>query len=139
MGVAVLRYRLYDIDRVINRTLVYGVLTVLLAAAYGAATLLIGTAVGSGSAWATAGATLLVAVAFRPLRGRVQDVVDRRFSRARYDARRGSRASSRTCVPAVPRPRRSSRCSARCSRTRSSSCGSSCPRASSMSTRGPAG
>ena len=87
VGVAVLRYRLYDIDRVINRTLVYGVLTVLLAAAYGATTLLIGTGVGSGSAWSTAGATLLVAVAFRPLRGRVQDVVDRRFSRARYDAR----------------------------------------------------
>lgn len=87
VGVAVLRYRLYDIDRVINRTLVYGVLTVLLAAAYGAATLLIGTAVGSGSAWSTAGATLLVAVGFRPLRGRVQDVVDRRFSRARYAAR----------------------------------------------------
>ena len=88
VGVAVLRYRLYDIDRLINRTLVYGVLTLLLAAAYGATALLLGTAVGSGSAWPTAGATLLVAVAFRPLRGRVQDAVDRRFSRARYDARR---------------------------------------------------
>ena len=88
IGVAVLRYRLYDIDRVINRTLVYGVLTVLLAAAYGATALLLGTALGSGSAWATAGATLLVAVAFRPLRAAVQDAVDRRFSRARYDARR---------------------------------------------------
>jgi signal transduction histidine kinase len=88
VGVAVLRYRLYDIDRVINRTLVYGVLTLLLAAAYAATTLLLGTALGSGSAWPTAVATLLVAVAFRPLRGRVQDAVDRRFSRARYDARR---------------------------------------------------
>lgn len=88
IGVAVLRYRLYDIDRVINRTLVYGVLTVLLATAYGATALLLGTALGSGSAWATAGATLLVAVAFRPLRGAVQDAVDRRFNRARYDARR---------------------------------------------------
>ena len=88
IGVAVLRYRLYDIDRVINRTLVYGVLTVLLATAYGATALLLGTALGSGSAWATAGATLLVAVAFRPLREAVQDAVDRRFSRARYDARR---------------------------------------------------
>jgi signal transduction histidine kinase len=87
VGVAVLRYRLYDIDRVINRTLVYGVLTLLLAGAYAATTLLLGTELGSGSAWPTAVATLLVAVAFRPLRGRVQDWVDRRFSRARYAAR----------------------------------------------------
>jgi signal transduction histidine kinase len=88
IGLAVLRYRLYDIDRIINRTLVYGVLTALLAAVYAATTLLLGTALGSGSAWSTAAATLLVAVAFRPLRERVQDAVDRRFSRARYDARR---------------------------------------------------
>jgi signal transduction histidine kinase len=87
VGVAVLRYRLYDIDRVINRTLVYGVLTLLLAGAYAVTTLLVGTGLGSGSAWPTAVATLLVAVAFRPLRGRVQDAVDHRFSRARYDAR----------------------------------------------------
>jgi signal transduction histidine kinase len=88
IGVAILRYRLYAIDRIINRTLVYGVLTLMLAAAYGATALVLGTALGSGSAWATAGATLAVAVAFRPLRARVQDLVDRRFSRARYDARR---------------------------------------------------
>ncbi len=88
IGVAVLRYRLYAIDRLINRTLVYGVLTIVLAAAYGATALVLGTALGSGSAWATAGATLAVAVAFRPVRARVQDLVDRRFSRARYDARR---------------------------------------------------
>jgi signal transduction histidine kinase len=88
VGVAVLRYRLYDIDRLINRTLVYGVLTLLLAGTYAAAALLLGTALGAGSSWATAGATLLVAVAFRPLRARVQDVVDRRFNRARYDGLR---------------------------------------------------
>ena len=70
VGVAVLRYRLYEIDRVINRTLVYGVLTLLLAGAYAATALLLGTAVGSGSAWPTAVATLFVAVAFRPLRAR---------------------------------------------------------------------
>jgi signal transduction histidine kinase len=88
VGVAVLRYHLYDIDRVINRTLVYGALTLLLAGTYAATTLLLGTALGSGSAWPTAVATLLVAVSFRPLRARLQDAVDRRFSRARYDARR---------------------------------------------------
>jgi signal transduction histidine kinase len=61
---------------------------VLLATAYAATALLLGTGLGSGSAWPTAAATLLVAVSFRPLRARVQDAVDRRFSRARYDARR---------------------------------------------------
>jgi signal transduction histidine kinase len=85
-GLAILRYRLYDIDVVINRTLVYGALTVLLAGAYGVATLVLGTDLGRGSAWTTAGATLAIAIAFRPLRARVQDVVDRRFNRARYDA-----------------------------------------------------
>ena len=88
ISVAVLRYRLYDIDRIIIGSLVYGALTLLLAGAYGATTLLLGTALGSGSAWATAGATLAVAVAFRPLRRLVQDAVDRRFSRARYEGRR---------------------------------------------------
>jgi membrane associated rhomboid family serine protease len=85
-GVAILRYRLYDVDLVINRALVYGALTALLATAYVATALLLGTALGHGSAWATAGATLAVAAAFRPLRARVQDAVDRRFNRARYDA-----------------------------------------------------
>jgi signal transduction histidine kinase len=87
VGIAVLRYRLYDIDRLINRTLVYGVLTLLLAATYAGATLLLGTALGSSSL-TTAAATLLVAVAFGPLRARIQDAVDRRFSRARYDGLR---------------------------------------------------
>ena len=85
-GIAILRYRLYDIDVVINRALVYGALTVLLGATYAVITVLLGTALGSGSAPATAAATLAVAVAFRPLRARVQDAVDRRFNRARYDA-----------------------------------------------------
>jgi signal transduction histidine kinase len=85
-GIAILRYRLYDIDIVIHRALVYGALTVLLAATYVAITLLLGTALGSGSAPATAAATLAVAIAFRPLRARMQDAVDRRFSRAHYDA-----------------------------------------------------
>ncbi len=92
IGVAVLRYRLYDIDRVINRTLVYGVLTLLLGATYAVATLVLGTALDSGSAWVTAISTLLAAAAFTPLRARVQDAVDRRFSRARYDGLRRIRA-----------------------------------------------
>jgi len=86
--VAILRYRLYDIDVVINRTLVYGTITVLLAAAFAATVLTLGTVLGRGSPVATAVATLVVAVAFRPLRARVQAGVDRRFNRARYDALR---------------------------------------------------
>ena len=86
-SVAILRYRLYDIDLVISRTLAYGALSVALALAYVSSAVLIGTAVGSRSAWATAGATLVVALAFRPLRDRFQGAVDRRFDRARYEAR----------------------------------------------------
>jgi signal transduction histidine kinase len=85
-GIAILRHRLYDIDVVINRALVYGALTLLLAATYAAIVLLLGVALGSGSAPATAAATLAVALAFRPLRARLQDAADRRFNRARYDA-----------------------------------------------------
>jgi signal transduction histidine kinase len=85
-GIAILRYRLFDIDVVINRTLVYGAVTLVLAAVFAATTLLLGTALGRGSPWATAAATLVAAIAFRPLRTRVQDAVDKRFNRARYDA-----------------------------------------------------
>jgi signal transduction histidine kinase len=86
--IAILRYRIYDIDVVINRTLVYGALTLLLATTFAATVVLLGTLLGRGSGWTTAAATLVVAVAFRPLRGRVQDAVDRRFNRARYSALR---------------------------------------------------
>jgi signal transduction histidine kinase len=85
---AILRYRLFDVDVVISRTISYGLLTVLLVAAYAVTVVVVGTAFGRGSPWATAAATLVAALAFRPLRERVQDVVDRRFNRARYDARR---------------------------------------------------
>jgi signal transduction histidine kinase len=85
-GVAVLRYRLYDIDLVISRTLAYAALTVCLAGTYAVAVVVIGAALGHSSAWATAGATLAVAVAFGPVRRRLQDAVDRRFNRARFDA-----------------------------------------------------
>jgi len=84
--VAILRYRLYDIDVIVDRTVVYGTVTGLLAVTYGLTTVIFGTSLGAGSGWVTAAATLVVAVAFRPLRDRVQDVVDRRFHRARYQA-----------------------------------------------------
>jgi len=85
IGIAVVRYRLYAIDRLVNRTLVYVTLSLLLVGAYAAVTLALGVVVASGSDWVVALATLVVAVAFRPLRSRVQDLVDRRFSRARYE------------------------------------------------------
>jgi hypothetical protein len=87
-GAAILRYRLYDIDLFISRTIAYGAVTVLLASAYVAITLALGTTFGRGSAWTTAAATLVVALSFRPGRARVQEAVDRRFNRSRYDALR---------------------------------------------------
>jgi hypothetical protein len=89
-GIAILRYRLYDIDRLINRTLVYGLLTALLAGVYAGAVLVLGQvfgAVGKGTpSWAVAGATLAVAALFQPARHRIQQVVDRRFNRRKYNA-----------------------------------------------------
>jgi hypothetical protein len=126
IGIALLRYRLYDIDRLINRTLVYGSLTAILGLGYavvvvlgvparqpcwgerdrparvrvGEETLLcgdpLGELLGQDTSLAVAGATLAMAAVFQPLRRRTQAMVDRRFNRRRHDAARPSRPSTPT-------------------------------------------
>ena len=89
IGIAVLRYRLYEIDRLVNRTLVYGTLTALLGLVYAAGVFGLGSLLNptrGESALAVAASTLAVAALFQPARRRVQQVVDRRFNRRRYDA-----------------------------------------------------
>lgn len=81
---AITRHHLYAIDRLVNRTLVYGALTIALAVLYGAVAVGAGALAGGGSTWVTAFATLAVAVAFRPARDAAQRGVDRRFSKRRY-------------------------------------------------------
>ena len=89
-GIAVVRYRLYDIDRLINRTLVYGLLTAILGLGYAGVVLVLGEVFGGVGAeppsWAVAGATLAMAAVFRPARRRIQAAVDRRFNRRKYNA-----------------------------------------------------
>jgi hypothetical protein len=87
-GASILRYRLYDLDRIISRTLAWTALTILLGLGYAAAVLLLGLLLPDSSSLAVAGATLAVAAIFQPVRRRVQETVDRRFNRRRYDAAR---------------------------------------------------
>jgi hypothetical protein len=95
IGIAVLRYRLYEIDRIISRTIGYAVVTVTLAVTFGGAILLFQAVLApltGGNTLAVAASTLVAAALFQPLRRRVQTVVDRRFNRARYDAERTAAA-----------------------------------------------
>jgi hypothetical protein len=98
VGAAILRYRLYDIDRLINRTLVYGLLTILLGGVYAGLVLTLGQLAGGigtdPPSRAVAGATLAVAALFQPVRRRVQQAVDRRFNRRRYNAAKAVEAFS---------------------------------------------
>jgi hypothetical protein len=96
--VAMFKYRLYDIDRLINRTLVYGMLTAILGLVYAGAVLVLGEVfggvTGNPPSWVVAGATLAVAALFQPARRRIQQAVDRRFNRRKYNAEKTIEAFS---------------------------------------------
>jgi hypothetical protein len=109
LGIGILRYRLWDIDRLVNRTVVYGLVTVILGGAYALGVLVLGQAVSAGrrpSGLVVAATTLVVAALFQPLRRRVQRAVDRRFNRRHYDAARtieafAARLRDHTDLPAL--------------------------------------
>ena len=88
LGASILRYRLYDLDRIISRTLGYALLSLMLGLAYAGLVLGLGSLLEQDSSLVVAAATLAVAAAFQPARRRVQGAVDRRFDRRHYDAAR---------------------------------------------------
>jgi hypothetical protein len=88
IGVGILKYRLYEIDRIISRTLAYAIVTGLLVGVYAGLVLLATEVLKFSSPVAVAASTLVAAALFNPVRRRVQHAVDRRFNRARYDAER---------------------------------------------------
>jgi hypothetical protein len=95
IGIAILRYHVFEIDRIVSRTIAYVVVTILLVGTYAATILLLQGPLGAVTGGDTLGvalSTLAVAALFQPVRDRVQSVVDRRFDRARFDAERTSAA-----------------------------------------------
>lgn len=95
MALAILRYRLYEIDRLISRTVTYAVMFLLVAALFALPVLVLPTMLGRASEIAVAGTTLVVAAVFAPIRSRLQTRVDRRFNRSRYDAEQEIEAFAR--------------------------------------------
>ena len=91
------RHRLYDLDRIISRTLAYGLLTLLLGGGYVLVVLGLGQLLGRDSSLVVAAATLAVAAVFQPARRRVRQAVDRRFNRRRHDAARIIEGSGTVC------------------------------------------
>jgi hypothetical protein len=101
IAVAVLRYRLYEIDRIISRTVTYGLVTAVLATVYLGAVFVLGRVLPSQGELAVAGSTLVAAALFNPLRRRTQGVVDRRFNRSRYDSQMTMESLSRRLASQV--------------------------------------
>ena len=104
IGIGILKYRLYDIDRLISRTLAYALVTGLLVGVYAGLVLLATEVLSFASTWAVAASTLAAAALFTPVRRRVQRIVDRRFNRARYDADAAVEAFATRLAGAVALP-----------------------------------